>query len=47
MNVIRKIPFLTRFFTAVAEDLKVPGDEKMEDSEIMRKEKVEGGTDEQ
>lgn len=44
MDVIERIPFLTRFFMAIAEDLKIPGDANLKNSEIINEEKVEGGT---
>lgn len=32
-----RIPFLTRFFRAIVEDVKIPGNEKNRTCEIMKK----------
>lgn len=43
MDVKEKVPFLTRFFRAVAENIKVPGDVKKSTSETIMRKRSEGG----
>ena len=43
-NKIDKVPFLTRFFQALAEDLKIPGKTNNNESTIIKSKNAEGRT---
>ena len=43
-NKIDKVPFLTRFFQALAEDLKIPGKTNRNESTIIKSKNAEGRT---